>query len=720
MNFFRSGHSTNLLKIKEFVMNLTKILFNLATILTIFIAGCAGLSENSSLDLPTAITLSENSAGPILDNDPAYKKIAFQYHLAKKKFAEENFNESCTLIKEINLSYKGPIEALFLIQEVNFCPTERESLISFFKTFSPPSWLSNFYYQSMLEKAEKFKLSEYIAEFKYQLAKVTVAKPEKVRLTLEAIEELKKSKNQESKKEYQKYLYSVAPRYNQKITEDNIYAVAVDYEGIREFEKARKLYRSIIGKDKYPIELKVQAYGRLNMSIKKERKKREYVDGVEAKAYWLKSLIKNNQHTKIDLTKQLFKTYIKLARAQWTLGETDKAIKGLNHILKSTDQNEFIAQANWLLGLIYIEKKEVPRASEYFTTAFKVIDLSEDFAEKLTWYNFWSRYKQGNFKEANEFLTQYINHNKDKFSSKFTFWLAKSLQKLNDKEQANQLFNKIIDEEAFNYYSILSHYEIDKKISPLSKHNPRPSKEIELFNWLIALNEPDLLKAQLKSLSEDKNFKNQTALIPYYYYSKDYMGGIINFYSLEEEKRKDIALDNILTIFPTPYETIIKKHASKNEVNPYLLWSIARQESAFNSRARSWADAFGVLQITPELARYLKKKYKVSFNNYLDLYDPDKNIEFASIYFKELRKKHKYNFIKYVASYNASEKAVNRWFKQRYEGDPIEFIETIPYDETQKYIKLVFRNFITYRRLFADEKFGIHPNFFMDDRVAIE
>ena len=62
-----------------------------------------------------------------------------------------------------------------------------------------------------------------------------------------------------------------------------------------------------------------------------------------------------------------------------------------------------------------------------------------------------------------------------------------------------------------------------------------------------------------------------------------------------------------------------------------------------------------------------------------------------------------------VASYNASERAVLGWINTRYKGDPITFIEDIPYSETKAYIKLVLRNFIWYKRLSAKSKETPYP-----------
>ncbi|MBC7430321.1 MAG: hypothetical protein H7336_17030, partial [Bacteriovorax sp.] len=65
-----------------------------------------------------------------------------------------------------------------------------------------------------------------------------------------------------------------------------------------------------------------------------------------------------------------------------------------------------------------------------------------------------------------------------------------------------------------------------------------------------------------------------------------------------------------------------------------------------------------------------------------------------------------------TAVYNASSSAISVWEKERFNGDYLEFIESIPYEETRNYIKLVFRNYITYRRILAKEKIQVSQDFF--------
>nr|HMN70223.1 lytic transglycosylase domain-containing protein [Bdellovibrionales bacterium] len=130
-----------------------------------------------------------------------------------------------------------------------------------------------------------------------------------------------------------------------------------------------------------------------------------------------------------------------------------------------------------------------------------------------------------------------------------------------------------------------------------------------------------------------------------------------------------------------------------------LIYAIMRQESAFDPLARSPADAFGLMQILPEVASDIHKTSKVPYAEMEDLYQPNVNISMGAAHLRDLMKRHKGRFILAVAAYNASENAIRGWMKNRFRGDSLEFIEEIPYEETRTYVRLVMRNMIFYSLL---------------------
>lgn len=152
-------------------------------------------------------------------------------------------------------------------------------------------------------------------------------------------------------------------------------------------------------------------------------------------------------------------------------------------------------------------------------------------------------------------------------------------------------------------------------------------------------------------------------------------------------------------IYPQPFALLVDGAAKKFNVPSELIYSIMRQESSFDPLARSPADAFGLMQLIPEMAKRAEGHAGLKIGSHEDLYTPEVNIPLGAAFVRDLLDRWQGAFIPTVASYNASDKAIAGWLRTRYHGDVLVFIEDIPYEETRNYIKLVMRNYISYRRL---------------------
>ena len=172
-----------------------------------------------------------------------------------------------------------------------------------------------------------------------------------------------------------------------------------------------------------------------------------------------------------------------------------------------------------------------------------------------------------------------------------------------------------------------------------------------------------------------------------------------NLTQISVEQRNSILANNPELLFPRPFEDQVRQAAGELKVEPELIYAIMRQESAFNPKARSPADAFGLMQILPEIAQTLGKKYDIAFNRNEDLYDSGTNIRFGAALLREQLDKYHDQFILAVASYNANDQAIQNWMDMRFHGDALEFVEDIPYEETRGYVRLVMRNLVFYRLL---------------------
>ncbi|MDM7945846.1 MAG: lytic transglycosylase domain-containing protein [Oceanibaculum nanhaiense] len=134
-------------------------------------------------------------------------------------------------------------------------------------------------------------------------------------------------------------------------------------------------------------------------------------------------------------------------------------------------------------------------------------------------------------------------------------------------------------------------------------------------------------------------------------------------------------------------------------VDKALLFSIIRQESAFDVRAQSGSGARGLMQLMPSTARLMATDEEYAGNR-SDLFDPDLNLTLGQRYLQHLIGLDTLdgNLFWVVASYNAGPGNLRRWLKQvDYRDDPLLFIESIPSRETRNFVERVVANFWTYR-----------------------
>jgi hypothetical protein len=147
-------------------------------------------------------------------------------------------------------------------------------------------------------------------------------------------------------------------------------------------------------------------------------------------------------------------------------------------------------------------------------------------------------------------------------------------------------------------------------------------------------------------------------------------------------------------IFPTPFLNEIKKNAVELGVDPILILSLIKQESAFDEDANSSTGASGLMQLMPATASETEPTISSA-----ELLEADANIRVGTKYLKKLLGRFNGNIALALASYNAGPHAVDRWLKDTpQKKGMLVFIEAIPYKETREYVAAIIRNYFWYSR----------------------
>ena len=101
----------------------------------------------------------------------------------------------------------------------------------------------------------------------------------------------------------------------------------------------------------------------------------------------------------------------------------------------------------------------------------------------------------------------------------------------------------------------------------------------------------------------------------------------------------------------------------------------------------------------PATANFIISKFSLKIPLDKDITDEKVNIYLGCIYLKYLKERFNNNDLYVIAAYNGGEGSVNRWLKTK-NSDPDEFVENIPYDETNNYVKKIFKTYHLYRKIY--------------------
>lgn len=155
----------------------------------------------------------------------------------------------------------------------------------------------------------------------------------------------------------------------------------------------------------------------------------------------------------------------------------------------------------------------------------------------------------------------------------------------------------------------------------------------------------------------------------------------------------------IQVIFPVAHWDLIRKYAGARRLDPHVVAALIAQESTFDAGIRSSANAWGLMQILPSTGRRLARAERLSRFTTARLTDAETNVRLGTRYLASLIDR--FGALHYaLASYNAGESRVVRWKAERPGLGEDEFIDDIPFPETQNYVKKILGTAADYRRLY--------------------
>jgi tetratricopeptide (TPR) repeat protein len=179
--------------------------------------------------------------------------------------------------------------------------------------------------------------------------------------------------------------------------------------------------------------------------------------------------------------------------------------------------------------------------------------------------------------------------------------------------------------------------------------------------------------------------------------------GESTFSSVPEDFRLELLPRDIAELlYPAPYQDDLIARGRDSGVDARFMLAIARQESRFNTSAKSPSAARGMFQFIASTADRIRQDLKLESFNQDDLYSPPTAISFASQYMRNLFGEFKDNPYAVAASYNGGEQAVRRWIDRARSSEPDRFVIEVSYQESKDYVYKVMNNYWAYQQLYQD------------------
>lgn len=631
-----------------------------------------------------------------------YTQYQARYLLAMSLRSSDTM-KSCSEFTQLSQDNAFWAKPLAMLRMYEVCPSGTLSATDIDNIKSVP-WYKYEFLKSATYLAIRSQDLEKEMRFGFDYAELQSRKKEKIALLQRSIEIAKKIGSHAEEVLYLESLYRAAPRFRPSPATSDFMLVADDYKNARDFSNARKYYEAIATNKSFGFDDRYKAIDGLSKCYKIQGLKTEYLKALDRQARFAKTFWRLTPKSQM-LMRKTEEAYISLARAQWTEQQTTLAQKTLNDLEALLKGKAGLDQIFWVRGRIEEEAGNLEKSLHWMEQALLQNGLEDTLKETILWQKAWLLRKLQKPAEARDAFKSLKDIALTPFTkTKYSFWYSQTLKESGDTNTAKSELESLIKTDPFGYYSLVAHKILNRRLK-LANFISTPTKsdlliqfDDTLFNWLIDVNEVEIARSLLESFL-NTNPNQSTAQLGSMALAGLYNRMYTELGTMEFEARNKFIQEHIDFFFPRSYKSDYDLASKQTNVDQNLLMAITRQESGFDPYSRSPADAFGLMQLLPEVGAAYAKKLNLNYNTAEDLYNPSLNITIGAHLILNQLDKFNGAFIPSVASYNASESAVRGWIKTRYKGDPLSFVEEIPYEETKAYVKLVMRNNIFYQLL---------------------
>ncbi|OFW14594.1 MAG: hypothetical protein A3F70_06620 [Acidobacteria bacterium RIFCSPLOWO2_12_FULL_67_14] len=406
------------------------------------------------------------------------------------------------------------------------------------------------------------------------------------------------------------------------------------------------------------------------------------------------------------------------------LGERESYVELVRGLVADHPSSSWSEEALNNLASYYVTEEDDVEADRAFRELAQRFPRGR-YAERAAWKIGWWAYQQRRFADAAEtFETAAAAFPRADYRPSWLYWSGRSRDQLSQRAAAHALYRVVGSDYLNSYYGRLATALLAERREaaprPIVVSEPAPGAAPRVPNEAAvrALAAVELYDAALDEVEYARRAWGDSAAlqatVAWIRHRRglrpgapdrfaDVRGAITimrrAYPQFMAAGGEQLPPDVLRVIFPLDYWPLIRKYSEAHGLDPYLMTALIAQESTFTPDVRSAANAVGLMQLIPATGRRYASKLGLRYSARL-LTQPETNIRLGMRYFKDLMRR--FGGAHYaLASYNAGESRIARWIAERPGFSQDEFIDDIPFPETQNYVKRILGTADDYRRLYG-------------------
>jgi soluble lytic murein transglycosylase len=636
---------------------------------------------------------------------------------------------ACTELVQLSHAPATAIAPLAEVRVLESCRSDAAALSQLENLFlrADLAWLRPQALQSLVSLAIKLNDTSRLVDYALDRARQLGSQQEKELLLLRALQAARDLGWTVEASRIEDELFRIAPRQKPNPPPAEWYKAAEDFRVNEDWGPAESLYERIYQAPGFLDLEKFRALGGLR-EIQKA-KFRFYGGALDAflqasdrASSFAEAKLRSSGNLSFDDRRVYYEGWLQYARDEWSYGDIAVALGELQRLLGFSGlELPFRAHGLWTLARVYANTGDWLASAENGEKSARLLenDLPNASAwSKWQWTlwddSFWmaalAHRKIQDWTAASSLLDLALRHTQNPNSEiKFSFWLALCLKDQGVSTVAESYFRQLMVTDPFGFYGFLAHRELNESLGELPnldlENPPRPSgmstSDFDLLVDLVYAGELNLAQLYAQPRLDPNSTDRAQLLVRAFVHDYNTIQSIY-FARIAPADRNAFVAQYARLFYPEPFAETVGTAVLRNpRVDKEYVYSIMRQESAFNPLSHSWANAYGLLQILPQVARDVMAKAGVNFTEDFELYRPEINIPVGVAHMDNLIDMAGTSFILRTASYNATLEKTLEWRQRLFNGNVYEFMEEIPYDETRSYVRLVMRNYIMNLRLNA-------------------